>query len=151
MLRVCPVLRYLGVDEWSVSDECNVWEFTTKVRLNGREGKAFNIKVEFGSRFTAVHHPVRRLSKEFKEGLPNAYALCRFILFDGRNRGIVTGKVDEVEEMGWKWEVFKWILVRQGSCDVRWTRFGVSNEHSGIIHDSMHWLQEELVPIQSSA
>ena len=69
---------------------------TTKVRLNGRESKAFNIKVGFGSQFTAVHHRVRRLCLE------NSRKVClcfkQIILFDGRNGGMVTGKVEEVGE-----------------------------------------------------
>ena len=60
-------LKYLGVDEWIVS-------VMTKMRLNGRESKAFNVRV--GVHQGSVLSPLlfiivlEALSREFREGLP---------------------------------------------------------------------------------
>ena len=42
---------------------------TTTVRLNGREIKAFSVKV-ICSQSATVHHRLEALSREFREGLP---------------------------------------------------------------------------------
>ena len=70
-------LRYLGVDEWIVSviKATYVYEdASTKVRMNGRESRAFNVKV--GVHQGSVLSPLlfiimlEALSREFREGLP---------------------------------------------------------------------------------
>ena len=64
-----------GVDEWIVSVIRAMYEDeTTKVRLNGRESKAFTVKV--GVHQGTVLSPLlfiivlEALSREFREGLP---------------------------------------------------------------------------------
>ena len=68
-------LRYLGVDEWIVSVTKAMYEdASTKVRLNGRESKAFNVGV--GVHQGSVLSPLlfiivlEALSREFRKGLP---------------------------------------------------------------------------------
>ena len=68
-------LRYLGVDEWIVSVVRAMYEdATTKVKLNGRESKAFSVRV--GVHHGSVLSPLlfiivlEALSREFREGLP---------------------------------------------------------------------------------
>ena len=68
-------LRYLGVDEWIVSVIKAMYEdASTKVRMNGRESRAFNVKV--GVHQGSVLSPLlftivlEALSREFREGLP---------------------------------------------------------------------------------
>ena len=68
-------LRYLGVDEWMVSVIRAMYEdTTTKVKLNGRESEAFNVRV--GVHQGSVLSPLlfiivlEALSREFREGLP---------------------------------------------------------------------------------
>ena len=68
-------LRYLGVDEWIVSVIKAMYEdASTKVRMNGRESKAFNVKV--GVQQGSVLSPLLFIIvleawfREFREGLP---------------------------------------------------------------------------------
>ena len=68
-------LRCLGVDEWIVSVIKAMYEdATTTVRVNGRESKAFSVRV--GVHQGSVLSPLlfiivlEALSREFKEGLP---------------------------------------------------------------------------------
>ena len=68
-------LRYLDVDEWIVSVIRAMYEdATTKVKLNGRESKAFSVRVGVHQGF--VLSPLlfiivlEALSREFREGLP---------------------------------------------------------------------------------
>ena len=68
-------LRYLGVDEWIVSVIKAMYEdASTKVRMNGRESRAFNVTV--GVHQGSVLSPLlfiivlEALSREFREGLP---------------------------------------------------------------------------------
>ena len=68
-------LKYLGVDEWIVSVIKAMYEdASTKVRMNGREHRAFNVKV--GVHQGSVLSPLlfiivlEALSREFREGLP---------------------------------------------------------------------------------
>ena len=68
-------LRCLGVDEWIVSVIKAMYEdATTTVRVNGRESKAFSVRV--GVHQGSVLSPLlfiivlEALSREFREGLP---------------------------------------------------------------------------------
>ena len=68
-------LRCLGVDEWIVSVIKAMYEdATTMVRVNGRESKAFSVRV--GVHQGSVLSPLlfiivlEALSREFREGLP---------------------------------------------------------------------------------
>ena len=68
-------LRSLGLDEWIVSVVRAMYEdATTVVRVNGRDSKAFNVKV--GVHQGSVLSPLlfvivlEALSREFREGLP---------------------------------------------------------------------------------
>ena len=66
-------LRYLGVDEWIVI-KAMYEDASTKVRMNGRESKAFNVRV--GVHQGSVLSPLlfiivlEALSRDFREGLP---------------------------------------------------------------------------------
>ena len=67
-------LRYLGVNEWIVSVIIAIYEeATTKVRINGRKSKAFNVGV--GLHQSSVLSPLlfviglEALSRELKVGL----------------------------------------------------------------------------------
>ena len=69
------VPRYLSVDEWIVSLIKAMYEdASTKVRLNGRESKSFNVKV--GVHQGSVLSPrlfnilLKTFSRELSEGLP---------------------------------------------------------------------------------
>ena len=69
------MMRDLGVDEWIVSVIKVMYEdASTKVRMNGRENRAFNVKVGVhqGSVLSPLLFIIVReaLSREFKEGLP---------------------------------------------------------------------------------
>ena len=66
------VLRYLGVDEWIMSVIMAMYEdASTKARMNGRESRAFNVKV--GVHQGSVLSPLQfiivleALSREFRE------------------------------------------------------------------------------------
>ena len=68
-------LRYLGVDEWIVSEMKTMYEdATTTVKVNERESKAFCVRV--GVHQCSVRNPLlfiivsEALSREFSEGLP---------------------------------------------------------------------------------
>ena len=68
-------MRCLGVDEWIVSVIKAMYEdATTTVRVNGRESKAFSVRV--GVHQGSVLSPLlfiivlEALSREFREGLP---------------------------------------------------------------------------------
>ena len=68
-------LRYLGVDEWIVSVIKAMYEdASTKVRLNGRQSKAFNVRVWMhqGSVLSPLLFIImlEALTREFREGLP---------------------------------------------------------------------------------
>ena len=72
------VLRYLGIDDWIVSVIKAMYEdASTKVRMNGRESRAFNVKV--GVHQGSVLSPLlfiivlEALSREFREGLPTCF------------------------------------------------------------------------------
>ena len=69
------MLKYLEVDEWIVSVIKAIYEdASTKVRMNGRERRGFNVKV--GVHQGSVLRPLlfiillKALSREFMEGLP---------------------------------------------------------------------------------
>ena len=67
-------LRCLGVDDWIVSVIKAMYEDATTVRVNGRESKAFSVRV--GVHQGSVLSPLlfiivlEALSREFREGLP---------------------------------------------------------------------------------
>ena len=68
-------LRYQGVDEWIVSVIKAMYEDAlTKVRLNGRKSRAFNVNVGVhrGSVLSLLLFIImlEALSREFREGLP---------------------------------------------------------------------------------
>ena len=110
-------LRYLAVDEWIVSVIRAMYEdATTKVRLNGRESKAFSVKVGVpqGSVLTLLLFIIvlEALSREFREGLP-----MELLHADD--------PVLMAESKGWKQRVLEWMLVRQRSCSVGWAGFRV--------------------------
>ena len=71
---VCWALRYLGVDEWIVSVIKAIYEdASTKVRMNGRKSRAFNVKVwvHQGSVLSPLLFIIvlKALFREFREGL----------------------------------------------------------------------------------
>ena len=76
---------------------------TTKVKLNGRESKAFSVRV--GVHQGSVLSPLlfiivlEALSREFREGLPMELLYADDLVLIAV-RGIVFGKVEEVE----KWD-----------------------------------------------
>ena len=91
-------LRCLGVDEWIVSVIKAMYEdATTTVRVNGRESKAFSVRV--GVHQGSVLSPLlfiivlEALSREFREGLPMELLYADDFGFGGRNRGFADGKV----------------------------------------------------------
>ena len=85
--------------------ESNDRIFSTKVRLNGRESKAFSVKV--GVHQGSVLSPLLFIivlealssSREFREGyLPMEMFYADDLVFDGGIEGIVEGQVEEVEK-----------------------------------------------------
>ena len=95
-------LRYLSVDEWIVSVIKAMYEdASTKVRMNGRESKAFNVKVEGhqGSVLSPLLFIIvsEALSREFREGLPMELLYVDDSCSDCGNKGIIIGEGEEME------------------------------------------------------
>ena len=95
-------LRYLGVDEWIVSVIKAMYEdASTKVRMNGRESRAFSVRV--GVHQGSVLSPLlfiivlEALSREFREGLPIELLYADDLVSDCGNKGIVIGEGEELE------------------------------------------------------
>ena len=96
--------------------------------LNGREREKGFHQAHQGLVFILLLFIIlEALSMEFKEGLPMELLFTeyyRWSRLDGRNRGIVTGKIKERD--GSKGSYFlEWILVRQKSRGVWWIGLGV--------------------------
>ena len=95
-------LRYLSVDEWIVSVIKALYEdASTKVRMNGRESRAFNVRVGMHQR--SVLSPLlfiivlEALSKEFREGLPMELLNANDLVLIAETKELLLKKVDELE------------------------------------------------------
>ena len=95
-------LRSLGVDEWIVSVIKSMYEnATTSVKVNGRESKAFSVKV--GVHQGSVLSPLlfiivlEALSREFREGLPLELLYADDLVLAAETEGLLVEKI-----MKWK-------------------------------------------------
>ena len=109
-------LRYLSVDEWIVSVIKAMYEdASTKVRMNGRESKAFNVKV--GVHQGSVLSPLlfiivlEALSREFREGLPMELLYADDLVLIAETKELLLEKVrkwkEGMEKRGSKSECWK--------------------------------------------
>ena len=96
-------LRYLGVDEWIVSVMKAMYEnASTKMRINGRESMAFNVRV--GVHQGSVLSPLlfiivlEALSRECREGFTMEMLYADDLVLISENKGIVIGEGEELEK-----------------------------------------------------
>ena len=87
------------MDEWIVSVIKAMYEDATTVRVNGRESKAFSVRV--GVHQGSVLSPllfiivlVEALSREFREGLPMELLYADDLVLGCRNGRVADGKVE---------------------------------------------------------
>ena len=127
-------LRHLGVDEGIVSVIKAMHEdASTKVRMNGRESRAFNIRV--GVHQGSVLSPLlfiivlEALSREFREGLPMELLYADDLVLIEETKELLLEKVRK-----WKEGMEKGLRVNAGKTKIMWCRVctdqtEVSGEH----------------------
>ena len=126
-------LRYLGVDEWIVSVIKAMYEdASTKMRMNGRESKAFNVKV--GVHQGSVLSPLlfiivlEALSREFREGLPMELLYVDDLVLIAETKELLLEKVRKRKEGMEK----KGLRVNAGKTKIMWCRLSMGQaEDSG--------------------
>ena len=118
-------LRSLGVDEWIVSVVRAMYEdATTVVRVNGRDSKAFNVKV--GVHQGSVLSPLlfvivlEALSREFREGLPMELLYADDLVLMAETEELLVEKIQKwrkgMEEKGLRVNLGKTKVMK---CEVR--------------------------------
>ena len=118
-------LRYLGVDEWIVSViKAKYEDASTKVRMNGRKSKAFNVRV--GVHQGSVFSPLliiimlEALSREFREGLPMELLYVDDLVLIAETKELLLEKV-----RNWKKGMEKkGLRVNTGKIKIMWTGVG---------------------------
>ena len=113
-------------DIWACEDA------STKVRMNGRESKAFNVKVEVrrGSVLSPLLFVImlEALSREFREGLPMGLLYANDLVLIAETKELLLDKVRKWKEGMEK----KGLRVNAGKTKIMWCRLGMGQaEDSG--------------------
>ena len=116
------------VDEWilSVIKAMNE-DSSTKVRMNGRESRAFNVGVHQGSVLSPLLFVLEALSKEFREGLPMEMLYADDLVLNVDTNELL------LEVRKWKEGMEKkGLRVNPGKTNVMWCRLSMGQaEDSG--------------------